>query len=109
VVGTDVRAHGPVGVRGYWLAAFAIKASAMLTQRLPAGPLPKVVRLDVVAFCTCGVVVVDILHDRMPRILFRHLCDFLLWPLGFDHGSVQVRTPNHGKMRYTIFAVLLVR
>ena len=50
----------------------------MLAKRLAASSPLKVVRFNVVAFGAHVVVVVDILHDRMPRSKLFHMLWFLL-------------------------------
>lgn len=50
----------------------AAEAFAVLAQRFPARARTQILPLDVVAFGAGGVVVVDVLFNRMPRVLFRH-------------------------------------
>ena len=59
MVGTDVHHHEPMKRAFGGLAARVIESLTMVTERFPAGSLPKVLALDVVAFGACVVVVVN--------------------------------------------------
>lgn len=78
MVGDGLRHHGLVVTAAYGeltLTAFRIKSRTVLTLRAIPSPLAEIVRLDVVALGTEGIVVIDIpavLLHRMPRLLSRH-------------------------------------
>lgn len=57
MVGDDVRE----------LASATIKVLAFLAQRLTSGAGAKVLTLDIVSRVALGVVVMDVLFDRVPR------------------------------------------
>ena len=65
----------------YSLPALRIELRTLLTERLIARPLPKVLRLDVVASIAVGIVMVNRLLNRVPRCLshFVYLHYGLVW------------------------------
>lgn len=77
MVGTNGSYPRAGKVRIYGLAAFTVKARAMLTERPIAGSLPKVIRFDVVAFGTERVVVIHVMRvglNGVPRGFAGHIC-----------------------------------
>ena len=77
MVGTDVHHHEPMKRAFGGLAARVIESLTMVTERFPAGSLPKVLALDVVAFGARCIIMVHVLQNRVPRS-FSHDLWFLL-------------------------------